>query len=215
MNTAELFEVQTDPLARFRDQVAAEKSEPRGKMSDAALAKLRAIREQDKLDDIESDRFQTALSQVIVNSENLRKLIERCTTSVRPTADAIDRMTMKLNWWITAGYLLGREIDSVLLINFLSNLTPDEVKMSDTKFASTWNRNDAEKRRASRINRGVVTTEEPAFRPCKSGKACMKYEKRKPAPAQGKGEYCGTACAASDRARQRRALAGMPSGAIQ
>jgi hypothetical protein len=37
-----------DSLAPFRAQVAEENAEPRGKMSEAALAKLRAIKEQDK-----------------------------------------------------------------------------------------------------------------------------------------------------------------------
>ena len=40
------------PLAKFRAQVAAEKSEARGKMSESAKTKLRAQSEQDRLDDI-------------------------------------------------------------------------------------------------------------------------------------------------------------------
>jgi len=208
-------EMQNDPLAKFRAEVAAEKAEPRGKMSDAALAKLRAINAQDKLDDIDAGRFKTALSQVIVNPENLRRLIERCNTSVRPPAEILDRMGYKLGWWITAGYLLGRGLDSDALINFFSTLATDEMYMSDTQFFGTWNLKDAAQRRQSRINREVIPAEEPAFRPCKSAKKCMKFEKRKPAPAAGKGDYCSTACAASDRARQKRALAGMPSAVIQ
>lgn len=199
-------EIPDDHLAKYRAEVAAERAEPRGKMSDSALAKLRAQREQDKADAIVNERFGNALRSVVVTPENLRNLIERCNTSVRPTAAILNRMVHKLEWWITAGYLLGREIDSVMLINLLSNLSPDEIKMTDAKFASVWNFKDAEKRTQSRHSRGIVTPEQPAFRPCKSGKKCMRFEKRKPAPASGRGEYCSTACAASARARQKRAL---------
>jgi hypothetical protein len=210
-----IHEVADDPLAKFRAEVASEKAEPRGKMSDAALLKLRAQREQDTADAIVNERFGNALRSVVVTPENLRRLIERCNASVPPTPATLDRMAHKLEWWITAGYFLGREIDSAMLINLVSNLSPDEIKMTDTKFASMWNFKDAAKRTQSRLSRGIVAPEEPAFRPCKSGKKCMRFEKRKPAPASGRGEYCSTACAASARARQKRALAGMPSDTIQ
>ena len=155
-------------------------------MSDAALLKLRAQREQDKADAIVKERFGNALRSVVVTPENLRRLIERCNTSVPPTPATLDRMAHKLEWWITAGYFLGREIDSIMLINLMSNLSPDEIKMTDAKFASMWNFKDAAKRTQSRLSRGIVAPDEPAFRPCKSGKKCMRFEKRKPAPASGR-----------------------------
>jgi hypothetical protein len=198
-----------DRLAKFRAQVAAEKIEPKARMSDTAAANLRAIREQEKSEDIAAGRFKTALAEVIVNHENLRKLVERCNTSVRP-AQVLDRMAAKLGYWISSGYLLGREIDTVCLINFFSYLLPEEVLMSDTRFASEWNLKGAEKRRASRVNRGVGS-EETASRLCKSGKSCIRFANRKPAPAKGRGEYCSPICAASDKARQKRGLAAMPS----
>jgi hypothetical protein len=66
-------EVDLDPLAKFREEVAAEKAEPRGKMSEGALAKLRAIREQDKFATIDGERFKNALSSVEPTPENLQK----------------------------------------------------------------------------------------------------------------------------------------------
>lgn len=205
--------VQPDRLAVYRQQVTEEAVEKsaRGKMSDAALAKLRAIKNQEKLEAIENERFKNALRSVAVNPENLRKLIERCNTSVPP--QQIERRVHKLTWWIEAGYLLGREIDTVDLINLFSSLKPEEETVSDSNFFSDWRDRDAKKRKESRLSRGLISAsdEEPVYRPCKSGKKCIRFEKRKPAPAKGNGDYCSPACAASDKARQKRGLAALPS----
>jgi hypothetical protein len=202
-----------DPLAKFRAQVAAEKAEPRNTMSESALAKLRAIREQDRLDDIASARFKTALSQIVVTPENIRTLVERCNQSVPQPADILDRMAAKLGYQIAAGFELGREIDSVGTINFLAGLTPDEAKVSADRFAREWDGKTAAKLKQSRLTRGLISAsdDEPVYRPCKSGKKCIRFEKRKPAPAKGNGDYCNSACAASDKARQKRGLAALPS----
>ena len=45
-----------------------------------------------------------------------------------------------LAWWIAAGFRLGFEIDSVTLVNFFSELVDHEMAMSDSRFASLWNR---------------------------------------------------------------------------
>lgn len=202
-----------DPLAKFREQVAAEKAEPRNTMSESALAKLRAIREQDRLDDIAAARFKTALSQIVVTPENIRTLVERCNTRVRLPAETLDRMATKLGYWLAADFELGREIDSVGTINFLAGLTPDEAKVSADRFAREWDGKTAAKLKQSRLTRGLISAsdEEPVYRPCKSGKKCIRFEKRKPAPAKGNGDYCSPACAACGKARQKRALAALPS----
>jgi hypothetical protein len=200
-----------DALAAFRLQARQElegKSE-KGKLSESALAKLRTIREQDKTQAVVDGRFATALKSVIVNDANLRKLIGRCNVSV--PAKQIERRALKLAWWIAAGFLLGREIESVSLVNFFSELVGDELTMSDSRFASVWNVAAAPKLRASRLGRGLIGSDEPVYRPCKADKKCLRYEKRKPAPAKGSGEYCSPACAASDRSRAKRALAALPS----
>src|SRR6266446_1567220 len=112
-----------DSLAIYRQQVREEQGEKivRSKMSDAALAKLRAIKEQEKADAITGERFATALKSVIVNQENVQKLITRCNSSVPVTQ--LERRAEKLLWWTSAGFLLGREIDTICLINFFSELT--------------------------------------------------------------------------------------------
>jgi len=231
-------EQETDSLAMFREQV---KNEVRPTMSESAAQKLRAINEADRLDKIDNGRFCTALKSVIVTPDNLRKLIERiqCTGFIDPESGEyikhgflddkgnfqplkvevsdLERRVNKLMWWIMAGFELGREIDSVHLINFFSELTQDEMYMTDSQFNDQWRVKNAERVKASRISRGIIkpVESEPVYRPCKSGKKCMRFEKRKPAPAAGKGEYCSPACSASARARQKRALAAAPSGMIQ
>ena len=77
-------------------------------MSDTAVAKLRAMNEQTKAQEILDERFASALRLIVPTSENLLTLLDRCNRSVRPTQ--IDRRAEKLAWWVTAGYRLGHEI---------------------------------------------------------------------------------------------------------
>jgi hypothetical protein len=155
-----------DRLATYRQQVS-EDGEKRGKMSDTALAKLRAIKDSERLETTEGERFKNALRSVVVNPGNLRTLIERCKTTpllkdcgwmdgaykhhkfveILPVERQIDRMVVKFTYWIEAGYLLGREIDTVGLVNFFSSLTVGEVKMSDSQFSGAWNDKYARKQR--------------------------------------------------------------------
>jgi hypothetical protein len=199
-----------DALAAFRLQARQELEEKseKGKLSESALAKLRAIREQDKTQGVVDGRFATALKSVSVTDANLRKLIGRCNVCV--SATQIERRAAKFGWWIAAGFRLGYEIDSVIMVNFFSDLTPDERTMSDARFTSLWNVAAAEKLKASRLGRGLIGSDEPVYRPCKADKKCLRYEKRKPASAKGSGEYCSPACAASDRARTKRAISVLP-----
>jgi hypothetical protein len=203
------MEIEQDKLATFRQQIAEENAEPRGKMSEAALAKLRTIREQDKLAAIDADRFKNALSSIEPTPENLKRLIERC--SCRPKTrrfdkDHIDRRVAKLGWWIAAGYRLGHEIDTVSLIHFFSDLVLDEKTMSDREFAATWNAATAAKRLKSRIERGVasVISEKPPERLCKAGAKCLWAKRRQPAPAAEGSSYCTPNCQKGLAARNRR-----------
>jgi hypothetical protein len=213
-----MVETTEDTLAEFRAQVAAEKAEPRQKMSDTALAKLRAIRDQDRIAAIDGERFRNALSSVVPTPENLKKLIVRC--SCKPEMhdkDHIDRRVAKLGWWIAAGYKLGREIDTVTLIHFFSDLVPQEIAMTDAQFASCWNAASAQKRLKSRIARGLIEANaqserpEPVKRLCKAGKKCLWIKHRKPASAVGRSAYCTPICGQADRNRRKRASTTLPS----
>jgi hypothetical protein len=67
-------EVEIDRLASYRTQIEAEKP-VRGKMSDTALAKLRAIKDQERLEAAAGERFKNALRSVKVTHDNLRTLV--------------------------------------------------------------------------------------------------------------------------------------------
>src|SRR5438477_8929425 len=41
---------------------------------------------------------------------------------------------------------------------------------------------------------------------CASGKLCLRYEHRKPAPAKGRGQYCSRNCSESFKVRSRASL---------
>src|SRR6266852_2370839 len=100
-----------------------------GHMSDAAVEKFRAMKEQDKADAIAGERFKNALSAIVPSKENLLALL----TGYNSTP-ALNRNVHKLLWWIDAGYLLGREIDSICMIGLFSRLSGDEFKMTDRQF---------------------------------------------------------------------------------
>jgi len=212
---------EVDVLAEFRAQVAAEKAEPRGKMTDAAVAKFRAIKEQERFDSIAAERFRNALLSVVPTPENLKRLVvnTRLSTPVLEyadrmvrTVDLAARMSLKLAWWIAAGYKLGREIDSVAMLNFFSELTLDEVAMTDKQFAAVWDAASAKKRLQSRLSREIIKADPEPEKPtrpakvrlCKSGAKCVWLKYRKPAAAVGRSLYCTPACQKCDLARQRR-----------
>lgn len=210
LDTYEVVPMQTDSpdeLAEFRAQVRAELEEgrQRSKMSDSALQKLRLVKEQDRLQEMLDARFASALRLIVPTPENLVKLVDRCNQSVRIPAAQLAKRGEKLAWWVAAGYRIGFEIDSVTVINFFSELLDEEVRTSDARFISLWSASSAAKLRATRQNAGLIKTDGPIYRPCKSAKKCLRYERRKAASAAGNGDYCSTACAASDKARLKRA----------
>jgi hypothetical protein len=195
--------VEADPLAVYRAQVAEEKNAPKSKASTASLERLRAISEQSKTEAIELERFNNALKSVTINTENLTKLISRCSTD----QSNLSRRTVKLEWHINAGYRLGVEINTPYTVAYFSNLTPDEIRLSDARFASEWNEAAAKKTLEDRTKRGfyVVSGEaKVSTKPCASGSKCLKAYKRVPAPAAGTGKYCTKNCAASAVARAKR-----------
>jgi hypothetical protein len=201
-----------DKLAIFRAQVQ-EEAKIHGKMSEAAVAKLRSQTEAARVEAIGLTRFGNALKSVIVTPANLQTLITRCIYAGPPEKN-LDRRAHKLLWWITAGFRLGEEINAPGQIRFMSDLTADEERMTDTQFQKEWDMKVAEKRKAYRVEHGLIVAPTAAEKPerlCKSGKKCMKYFARKAAPAKGNGEYCSSACAASDRARAKRSLLAGPA----
>jgi hypothetical protein len=230
-----------DKLAIFRQQVKDEAANKvRGKMSEEALAKLRAIREQERIAAASGVRFKHALQSVIVTTENLKKLIDRCYPQGFTIDEAgfqpcgrlgengefisyvsevkhLDRRARKLSYWINAGFRLGHEIETPAQIRLCSELTDEEIKMSDSRFANEWDMEAAAKVRKSRINRGLIeevisTPGEPAkSKLCKSGKLCLRYSGRKAAPVPSQGQYCSRNCAASFKIRSKSTIPVQPT----
>ena len=191
-----------------------QKSRP---MGERQRAQLNSIKELEKSDKVVAERFANALSSVKATPDNLQKLIERCASQwlSSPELTHPGRRAHKLRWWITAGFLLGREINTVGAVNFFSELVGDELTMSETSFLKLWDMPSAAKLKQSRINRGLMPadeTRETEPKPCKSGKKCLQFSNRKPADAKGNSQYCSKNCAASDRARKKRLqnVANMP-----
>lgn len=193
--------IQTDDrLAIFRQQVREESAVQKQKMSEAQATRLRAINAEERFDRIAEGRFATALTQVAPTAENLQKLISRCTVSDFYTLDSsgnivprpqppryLERRALKLSYWIELGYRLGERINTPQDILFMSNLTPEEVAMSDAKFPEEW-----------RVKRGqkpvapLNAAKEP--KECALRSRCLRAAKRHGAPVKGKGLYCSDAC---------------------
>jgi hypothetical protein len=131
-----------------------------GHMSEAAVEKFRTMKEQDKSASIAGERFRNALSAVVPSKENLLKLLNECDRTV-----TFDRSVHKLLWWIDAGYLLGREIDSIHMIGLFSRLSGDEFRMADREFVNTWDAASAKQLRAARIRRELILADEKTRKP--------------------------------------------------
>jgi hypothetical protein len=175
-----------DPLSIYRAQVAAEKVAKPDVMSDKTAERLRQINYEDRVRKQDEEKFAYALTQVTPTAENLTKLIARCVGNSRPKdLTQLDRRTHKLLFWIQGrGYRLGYEIRLPGDITFLSELTSDEIVISDTAFFATWH----VKKIVSPIS------DEPEARLCALKRKCLKAVKGKAAPVAGKSEYCSVPC---------------------
>jgi hypothetical protein len=67
----------------------------------------------------------------------------------------LSRSAHKLLWFIKAGYKLGREIDSLSTIAFMSAVTPNEMTMSDAEYASAWMDKGAIAHLKTRVSNGL------------------------------------------------------------
>jgi len=185
-----------DALAAFRQQVRIE-DESRPKMSDAAKAKLRSINEHDKRN-VEADaRLVAEFNSRPATLERLVDLFAKAFggAETHPRRRAIKAMSRLAE---------GRRVYCIHDLSFFGELSSGEDQMPMNRFLAKYPLPEDET---------VMPKGEPPkpVRLCKAGKGCLRYEHRKPAPAKGSGEYCSAACAASVRARAKRALAGVPT----
>lgn len=184
-----------DPLAKYRAEVAAEREAKPTGMSDRAAERLRQVNYEDRVAKQNEEKFAYALTQVPVTSENLAKLIARCSGK----SEHLERRTAKLMFWIQSrGWRLGHEIKLAHDIAFLSELTSDEIRMSDSTFTATW--------RAKKVVAPI--SDGPKMADCRAGKQCMWLKNRRPRQAP-EGQFCSHICRQSFLAVQRRAKAGV------
>lgn len=188
---------EVDPLAKFRAEVAAEKEAKPSAMSDRSAERLRQINYEDRVAKQNEEKFAYALTQVEVTPDTLSKLIERCSGK----SSDLERRTSKLLFWIQSrGWRLGREIKAPHDISFLSEVTSDEIAMSDSTFAATW-----------RVKKIVAPISDgPKMEDCRAGKECKWLKNRRPRQAPA-GQFCTPICRQSFLAVQKRAKAGVRS----
>jgi hypothetical protein len=168
-------------LAKYREQVAADKESKPSVMSDKAAERLKQISYEEKITKQSEEKFAYALTQIIPTPENLTKLIARCSGS----STGLDRRTHKLLFWIQGrGYRLGHEIRLPEDISFLSELTSDEMVMSHAVFAGTW--------KVKKIVPPISDDPEPRYCPLK--RQCLRFKNGKPGVIPGTGEYCSSDC---------------------
>ena len=184
-----------DALAEFRQQVKAD--DGRAKMSEAAKAKLRSLNEHDRANTQADARLVEEFNSRPWTLEQIMDLFAKafggCTMNPRRRA-------------VKALHCLaqGMHVYHIHDLSLFGELLPDEVGMPMVRFLSRYPLPED----------GIVTPKgepEKPIRRCKAGKKCLRFEKRKPAPAKGSGDYCSTACAASDRARNKRASVVIPT----
>src|ERR1039458_1838323 len=182
MNTT--IEERPDTLAIFREQV---RNEVRPSMSEAAAQKLRVMGEAERSTKSANKKFVQDFSSLpFLNPAIVSTILRRI-----GMYEDIDRMALKTLACLQRGWVISEPHDLV----FFGELTDEEACMTEEQFFRHLESTPKAERKAA---------QEPTANPCKSGKQCMRFEKRKPAPAQGKGQYCCPACAASDRARSKR-----------
>ncbi len=172
----------------------SEQTAARGAMSEKNAARLRVIREEDRIERCGELRFASALASVIVTPDNLARLVGRCSSD----QSHLQRRALKLAWFIgTKGNRLGTEIATPGDVLFLSALTRDEETMTDAQFAEAW-----------RVKKVFKRTEsgQPAAKPCVN-KGCGRGEGQTRARVAKAGDSCSRECrnvvkAVMTRARQ-------------
>jgi hypothetical protein len=187
-----------DALAAFR---GLEESRP--KMSDAAKAKLRSLNEHDRANTQTDARMVTEFNSRPWTLEQMVNLFAKafggCT--MNPRRRAVKAM-FRLN--------KGLRVYHIHDLSFFGELLRGEDEMPMHRFLAKYPLPEDE----MVTPKGEPEKPVKPVRLCKAGKKCMKFEKRRPAPVKGSGEYCSTMCSASARARAKRGLAALPANRL-
>lgn len=197
-----------DALAVFRQQVKTE-DEARPKMSESAKAKLRSLNDHDRAN---AEADVRIVFEFTNRPWTLEQLVDLFAKAFGGAKSNPRRRAVKAMFRLAQGLRVYRIHD----LSFFGELIDDEKTMPMARFLARYPLPEDESGDAGATVTPKGAPEKPAkpVRLCKSGKKCLKFEKRRPAPAKGSGEYCSTCskmCAASARARAKRASAALPT----
>jgi len=174
----------TEEIREVARQESAEAAE-RSRMSDKSAERLRSIGQEEKLRKQDNEKFAYALTQVAPITENLSKLISRCTGVPAVSTSLLPRMAQKLLYWIQSrGWRLGHEIGLPEDIAFISRLTYEEERMSDAHFTAVW-----------KVKKVIAPlNDEPEPKYCALGvRKCLKAKDGKAGICKTS-EYCSVDC---------------------
>jgi hypothetical protein len=191
------------------EQILAD-SRRSSKMTGSRIAHLRSIAERDKSAKLAEARFVETFSRVPNEVTAYREVLRRITKRrydhegdfgklhkkeqerIREELRLLPRRAEKLQLALK----LGLRPTSVHDVLFLSELTPDEARLSDSK----WEQFLEEGRK----RKPIVPARQVEIRRCQRGSKCLFAVRRQPAEIKGSGNYCSTLCRDSRRACQRR-----------
>lgn len=190
--------VEIDKLAAFREVAAVEQAEKaeRGKMSEAAKAKLRALGEHDRLDAESDTRLVKEFTSRAWTVEQLVDLFAKSLGGDSPRRRAI-KAAHRLNQGATVYHIHD--------VSFFGELLPGEAEMPMSRFIARYSLPEDEMVTPVAGSTEGRPQKQVKVRPCKSAGKCIWAKRRKPASAVGKSLYCTSACQKCDMARRRRA----------
>lgn len=173
-----------------RDAAKAERIAKKSKVNTARFEELRAMKEEERLARIADTRFLNAIQLVAPDryEELIRRIIK---AGPEYPPDYWKRRAAKL-----AVTMQRWAADSMHDVLFLSELTPDEEKMTDAQFEKVL--------KAFALPRPKVEARE---RLC-ANPNCLNKKNRKRAPVVGGGKYCSPVCLGAALAVARRAKVG-------
>lgn len=152
-------------------------------MTKSQINRLRLSAEEEKANRCGEARFANAIASIQPTPENLQKLIARCSND----STNLERRAAKLLYWINArGYRLGLKIETPVHVTCLSELTPDEIKMSNARFQEEW--------RVKKVFKHLNTVL-PGEKRC-ANKWCRKGpdKGRGIVPPRSRGGFCSQTC---------------------
>ena len=103
-------------------------------MSNASRIRLTEIKENDRCEAVAVERFANAVASIEPTHQNLMELLSRLSTDKM----RLEKRAHKLRWFLTtAGLTIGqKDVRSPLDLLGLSNISPDEERMSMDEFES-------------------------------------------------------------------------------